>query len=144
MLEVSKLKKEEIDRLGSLLKSDQLCFNDINNNGVHLYSVSYKDEAVGYFGYELFDNLALFRSMVVVPKVRNQGYGKLIWQQAKTRLEEAGVKEVFLLTNTASPFFAKQNFVIIERGSVPSSIADTTEFKDFCPADSICMKIDLG
>ena len=144
MLEVSKLKKEEIDKLGSLLKSDQLCFNDVNDNGVHLFSVSYKDEVVGYFGYELFDNLALFRSMVVVPMARNQGYGKLIWQQAKTRLEEAGIKEVFLLTNTASPFFAKQNFVTIERGSVPTSIAGTTEFKDFCPDDSICMKIDLG
>ena len=144
MLEVNKLSKEEIDQLGNLLKSDQLCFNDINDNGVHLFSVSYKNEIVGYFGYELFDDLALFRSMVVVPEARNRGYGGVIWQQAKTRLAEAGVKEVFLLTNTASPFFTKQNFATIERGSVPISIASTTEFKDFCPADSICMKIDLS
>ena len=97
MLELSKLSKEERIKLSNLLKSDQLCFNDINENGVHLYGVRFKNEVIGYFGYELFGDQALFRSMIVVPEVRKKGYGGLIWQQAKLELHKVGAKEVFLL-----------------------------------------------
>ena len=144
MLEVNSLNEEEREGLKHLLRSDQLCFNDVNERGVHLFGVRLKGELVGYFGYELFDNLALFRSMVVVPDARNKGYGALIWGQAKERLQDKGVKEVYLLTNTAADLFSKQGFATINRTSAPEPILATTEFKEFCPADSVCMKIILN
>jgi amino-acid N-acetyltransferase len=144
MFEVSKLDHPEKEKLKHLLKSDRLCFNDINDQGVHLFGVTYKNKLIGYFGYELFDKLALFRSMVVVPEARKKGYGALIWDQAKKKLLSEAVKEVYLLTNTASPFFSKQGFVEVARSSAPKSIASTTEFIEFCPDDSVCMKIRLS
>lgn len=144
MLEVNKLNEKEIGELEHLLKSHQLCFNDVNEQGVHLFGVRFKDKLVGYFGYELFDKLALFRSMVVVPEVRNKGYGVLIWRQAKEKLRDEDVNEVYLLTNTAAPFFHKQGFEEVARSSAPEPILATTEFKEFCPADSVCMKINLS
>ena len=143
MLEINKLKKEDKEELKNLLSSNQLCFNDINEKGVRLFGVQLKNEVVGFFGYELFDNLALFRSMVVVPEAQNKGFGGLIWSQAKEKLQDEGVSEVYLLTNTAAPFFGKQGFVEVERSSAPEPILATTEFKEFCPADSVCMKIKL-
>ena len=143
MLEVNKLKDEEREGLDHLLRSDQLCFNDINAHGVHLFGVHLKDELIGYFGYELFENQALFRSMIVVPEAKNKGYGTLIWHKAKEKLHSEGVNEVYLLTNTAAPFFSKQGFIEIDRGSAPAAILATNEFKEFCPADSVCMKINL-
>lgn len=143
MLKVNKLSEEELNDLGDLLKSDQLCFNDINEDGVHLFNVKFNEEVIGYFGFELFTDQALFRSMVVVPGARGKGYGKLIWQQAKLRLTEIAVKDVYLLTNSAAAFFSKQGFIEIKRDSVPTTIAGTTEFKEFCPSDSICMKFNL-
>jgi amino-acid N-acetyltransferase len=140
---VNKLNNQEKEELKLLLKSDQLCFNDINEHGVHLYGVKLKDEQVGYFGYELFGTLALFRSMVVVAEAQNKGYGALIWQQAMLKLIEEGVNEVYLLTNTASVFFKKQGFEIVARSSAPAPILATTEFKEFCLDDSVCMKIKL-
>jgi N-acetylglutamate synthase-like GNAT family acetyltransferase len=144
MLDISKLKMGERVALEQLLSAHQLCFNDVNEQGVHLFGVRFKNNLVGYFGYELFENLALFRSMIVLPDVRNKGYGALIWHQAKEKLHDEGVKEVYLLTNTAAPFFSKQGFVEIVRTSAPESILATTEFKEFCPADSVCMKINLS
>ena len=144
MLEVNKLNKKERAELEQMLSSHQLCFNDVNEQGVHLYGVSLKAKLVGYFGYELFDNQALFRSMIVVPEARNKGYGALIWRQAKEKLRDEGVNDVYLLTNTAAPFFSKQGFVEIARTSAPEPILATTEFKEFCPADSVCMKINLS
>ena len=143
MLEVNNLNQEEREGLKHLLKSDQLCFNDINEQGVHLFGVRLKDELIGYFGFEIFNNLALFRSMIVVSVAQGKGYGTLIWQQAKEKLAAEDVKEVYLLTNTAAPFFTKQGFGVIKRESAPEAILGTTEFKEFCPADSICMKIIL-
>jgi len=144
MLDINKLSKGERAELEQLLSAHQLCFNDVNEQGVHLFGVSFKDRLVGYFGYELFDNLALFRSMIVLPDAQNKGYGALIWHQAKEKLCAEGVNEVYLLTNTAAPFFSKQGFVEIARTSAPEPILATTEFKEFCPADSVCMKIKLS
>jgi len=143
MLEVSRLNKEETGGLKQLLSSGQLCFNDINESGVQLFGVRIKGELVGYFGYELFNNLALFRSMVVVPEVRRSGTGSLIWEQAKKQLRKEGVNDVYLLTNTAAPFFSKQGFKEIIRASAPEPILGTTEFKEFCPSDSVCMNIKI-
>lgn len=144
MLEVNNLNEQEREDLKHLLSSNQLCFNDINEQGVHLFGVNLKDEHIGYFGYQLFDNLALFRSMVVIVEARNKGYGTLIWQQANKKLLAEGIKEVYLLTNTAAPFFSKQGFTEVPRASAPEAISATTEFKEFCPADSIFMKIKLS
>jgi amino-acid N-acetyltransferase len=143
MLEVSRLSKEETGELKQLLSSGQLCFNDIDEPAVQLFGVRIKDELVGYFGYELFNNLALFRSMVVVPEVRGKGTGSLIWAQAKEQLRKEGVSDVYLLTNTAAPFFGKQGFKEIIRASAPEPILATTEFKEFCPSDSVCMNIKI-
>jgi amino-acid N-acetyltransferase len=140
---VNKLNNKEKEELKHLLKSDQLCFNDINEHGIHLYGVRIKGEQVGYFGYQLFGALALFRSMVVVAVAQNKGYGSLIWQQAKIKLSEEGVKEVYLLTNTAAPFFKKQGFETVARSSAPEPILSTSEFKEFCPENSVCMRIKL-
>ncbi len=144
LISVNKLDNSERDKLKMLLKTEKLCFNDVNTNGVHLFEVKIVDHIVGYFGIELFGSYALFRSMVVKPAARNKGYGELIWQQARQKLLDKKAKEVFLLTNTAASFFSKQGFIEIPRSSVPDAIATTTEFVDFCPSDSVCMKIKLA
>ncbi len=143
MISTNKLSDSERDDVKILLKREKLCFNDVSDPGVHLFEVKNKDDVVGYFGIEQFENKALFRSMVVKPAVRSKGYGSLIWQQARLKLKENKVEEVYLLTNTAASFFLKQGFVQIPRNSVPDAIAATTEFMEFCPEDSVCMKINL-
>ena len=143
MLEVSNISINYRQAVEALLEMEGLCFNDINNEEVHLFEVKSNKEVIGYFGYELYDNNALFRSMVVAPEFRKKGYGKLIWDEAKERLVNEHVDKVFLLTNTADQFFKTQGFVEIPRASVPKDIASTTEFIEFCPSDSTCMTINL-
>ena len=144
MAEVFDLSHEEQEALQEMLKSEKLCYNDISDDGVKLYGISIKHVHVGYFGFEQFGENALFRSMLVQPDARKRGYGTLIWNEAKKTLKEQGVSNVYLLTNTAADFFEKLGFAIIERNSVPESIANTTEFRDFCPDSSTCMKININ
>jgi amino-acid N-acetyltransferase len=143
MFEVNNIAINERHAVQNLLESEGLCFNDVNNIGVQLLEVRSKKAIIGYFGYELYGNYALFRSMVVAPEFRKMGYGKLIWHEAKEKLINEHIDKVFLLTNTASAFFRSQGFVEIARDSVPEDIGSTTEFIEFCPSDSICMMINL-
>ena len=144
MTEVFNLSKEEQDALQLLLKSEKLCYNDISEDGVKLYGVKIRHVHVGYFGFEQFGEDALFRSMLVQPDARIRGYGTLIWAEAKNILKEKGVKNVYLLTDTATNFFKKHGFDVVERSSVPKSIANTTEFVEFCPSSSTCMKFEIN
>lgn len=144
MTETFNLTQEEQEALQDLLKSEKLCYNDIAEDGVTLFGVKIKHVHVGYFGFEQFNQDALFRSMLVQPDARKRGYGSLIWNEAKAKLKEMGVKNVFLLTDTAAQFFSKHGFVNIDRESVPESIANTTEFKEFCPDSSTCMKYEIN
>jgi amino-acid N-acetyltransferase len=81
--------------------------------------------------------------MLVQPDARKRGYGTLMWNEAKEIMRKVGVENIYLLTDTATSFFEKQGFIIVERNSVPKSIAETTEFKEFCPDSSICMKFTI-
>ncbi len=139
MLKVKTLNQNNYQQLIGLLQAAGLCHTDLEAPQVKLFSVSAARERVGYFGYEIYGHAALFRSLVVVPGFRGQGYGTLIWQQAKEHLQNQQVKEVYLLTNTAAPFFRKLGFTAVPRSAAPPRIAGTTEFKEFCPADSVCM-----
>ena len=117
MAEIFNLSREEQESLQEILKSEKLCYNDIGADGVILFGVKIKHVHVGYFGFEQFGDLALFRSMLVQPDARKRGYGTLIWNEAKAKLIDMGVKTVFLLTDTAADFFSKQKFEIVERSS---------------------------
>lgn len=144
MLKSKSVSKDDLPEVESLLKSNKLCFNDINEHGVYMYSVESDSGHIGYFGYEIYGANALFRSMVVNDDNRGSGYGSEILKLAIDSLRKEKVKEVYLLTNTAAEFFEKQGFERYERSAVPKQIAETSEFVEFCPQDSICMhfKID--
>lgn len=139
MLRSKSAGSKDLDKIQSLLSANKLCFNDINQDGVSLFVVEKEDQHIGYFGIELFDTEALFRSMIVLPQERDKGYGEGIWQLALNMIKERGIKDVYLLTNTAASFFEKLGFEVFDRNAVPDVIGQTSEFAEFCAEDSVCM-----
>ncbi len=49
------------------------------------------------------------------------------------------IEALYLLTITAEGFFAKRGYHRVERDSAPSSVRETAEFKNLCPASAVCM-----
>lgn len=143
MFKINYIENKDRQGLRSLLETENLCFNDISAIGVQIFEVKSTENIVGYFGYELYGTYALFRSMVVVPDYRKKGFGTIVWNEARKMLINEKVEDVFLLTNTAAPFFKNQGFAVVPRSSAPKDIASTTEFIEFCPGDSVCMMINL-
>jgi len=52
---------------------------------------------------------------------------------------KAGVQELYLLTMTAEPFFAKRGYGRVDRAKAPAALQGTTEFVSLCPVSSVCM-----
>jgi len=83
------------------------------------------DAMVGCGGAEAYKFAALIRSVAVADSHRGRGIGRRIVRQLLDRLASRGIREFYLLTTTAQPYFAKRGFKPIDRDeSIPASGVD--------------------
>ena len=54
------------------------------------------------------------------------------------------LKGVYLLTETATGFFQKLGFKIIDRNLVTGEVKASTEFDQVCPTTAVCMYLSVG
>jgi len=94
----------------------------------------------GVVGLELYPPVALLRSLAVAVSARGRGMGSALLADAERYAREHRVEEIYLLTTTAEPFFARAGYERVERVAVPAAIRDTQEFSSLCPASSAVMR----
>ena len=80
------------------------------------------DELIGTAGMELLGRIGLLRSVAVAETYRSRQLGRQLFSAAIDHAREHGVKEVFLITNTAADYFEKNGFQRMDRGEVPDEI----------------------
>lgn len=122
------------------LQQNHLPSSDIPTrlDAIFLYRIG--TEAVGLGGIEQYDAYGLLRSIVVADSFRGNGLGKRLCQMLLEQAVQQGIRELYLLTETAEPLFEKLGFEAIDRRTVPPEIQQTSEFSQLCPATAICMK----
>ena len=86
----------------------------------------------------------LLRSVVVGPALRRQGMGSRLVRGVEEAAQAEGVEELYLLTETAAPFFAALGYEQIERSEAPEAIAKSEEFSSLCPASATFMRRRLN
>lgn len=94
---------------------------------------------VGVVGLEVYGRGALVRSLAVEPAFRRRGIARELNRLMFGLAQRLGVEELYLLTLTASDYFAKSGFQTINRDDVPESIQATSEFGRLCPQTAVCM-----
>ncbi len=94
----------------------------------------------GAVGLEGDGRAALLRSLVVAAPLRGQGWGQKLVARIEVEARQQGVRELYLLTTTAAPFFASLGYVEAAREQVPATISALPEFASICPASAACMK----
>jgi N-acetylglutamate synthase-like GNAT family acetyltransferase len=97
------------------------------------------DEGRAFGGLVFAGETALLRSMIV-PGERWRGAGSELLVELAMQARARGVRELWLLTDTAEPFFARHEFHRVERASTPESIAQTRQFKELCPDSAAVMR----
>ena len=101
-------------------------------------------DLVAVAGFEHHGPDALLRSFVVAPQLRGHHHGSTLLQHVLRDASAAGVTKVYLLTESAAPFFERQGFRTVERTEAPSTIRHTREFKHLCPASARLMALPLS
>ena len=90
-------------------------------------------------GLQPYGEVALLRSLVVSPEARGKGYGSALVTEIEAYAQQLGVRELYLLTNSAETFFSRRGYSRLDRTGVPEPIRQTAEFSSLCPASAVCM-----
>ena len=136
--------RPELEAAVRILQEAQLPTEDLSAS--HLEHFSYAGPAThptGLVGLEIFGDVALLRSLAVVPGRRGFGDGRRLLAHAENYAKSIGVRELYLLTTTAEAFFAKQGFTLTARDAAPAAIRATRQFSGMCPASSAFMSKPL-
>lgn len=130
----------DLDALRALLGAAGLPHEDLTPAHLRDFLLLREGEAVvGAVGLERFGPDALLRSLVVRPDQRGRGLGGRLVDAAEARARDEGVTRLWLLTETAAPFFAARGYAPAERDRAPEAVRATAEFAALCPASAACL-----
>jgi amino-acid N-acetyltransferase len=91
---------------------------------------------VGSVALEMYGPDALLRSLAVTPEHRGNGLGRRLADAVLALARQQGADRVYLLTETAAPFFRRLGFRDVARADVPEGIRGSLEFATLCPASA--------
>jgi len=97
------------------------------------------ERLVGAVGLELYGADGLLRSLVVVPERRGEGLGGRLVEAAEAHARARNTETLWLLTETAAPFFAARGYAPADRAVSPEAIRATAEFAALCPDSATCL-----
>ena len=96
-------------------------------------------ELVGVAGLERYGASALLRSVGVAPGHRGTGLAAQLVNQLLAEAADSGVRDVYLLTETAEGYFPRLGFEQIPRAMVPAGVRQSAEFREICPQSAVVM-----
>jgi len=127
-----------------LLTESQLPTADLSAaNLEHFFWCGTAQTPEGVVGLEIYDTVALLRSLAVATACRGSGCGKALVAEVERYAQSKGVQEVYLLTTTAERFFERLGYSRSARDGAPEAIRQTKEFSSLCPSSSAFMVKDL-
>jgi len=95
----------------------------------------------GCGGIEVYGDVGLLRSLAVPPDQRGRGFGLALARRLVGWSVEHGLRELYLLTETAAGFFERKiGFDVVTRDEAPPEIRATDEFARQCPASAVLMR----
>lgn len=144
MLRIEPARPGDLDEIERLLGAHRLPLDGLNAGSVDLFVGRDGGAIVASSGLEWHGPHALLRSVAVAPGRQGQGLGEAVTRAALDAAARRQAAEVFLLTTTAEPFFARLGFETVARADVPAALQQSVEFTTACPASATVMRKRLG
>ena len=93
----------------------------------------------GAAALERYGTDGLLRSVVVEPGQRGTGVGRALVAAAETLAAGLGIRDLYLLTETAVEWFPRLGYVMLDRAAAPGGIAGSWEFRFACVERGVLM-----
>lgn len=122
-----------------LLADSGLPLDGLQERFSHALVASRDERIVGCVALEIYEDQALLRSLVVAPDERGGRVGERLTTEVLRLARTSGVRDVYLLTETAAEFFPRFGFAVEDRASAPPALRQSVEFRAACPASAVMM-----
>jgi amino-acid N-acetyltransferase len=140
MLSTTKAIKQDLEEVLTLLKLVDLPVEGVKEHFNNFFVVKKEKTVVGCVGMEIYENVALLRSVALHPSVQGEGIGRQMVKKMEAFSVEKRVQTIYLLTDTAENFFLKLGYKIIPRADTDQRIKQSIEFKMLCPSSPVLVK----
>jgi UDP-N-acetylmuramate: L-alanyl-gamma-D-glutamyl-meso-diaminopimelate ligase len=108
------------------------------------YVLRNEDGLAGCVSLEVYGDDAILRALAVDMRYRGAGYGWMLADMAVSQARYRGVRRIYLLTKSASDFFAaKFGFRIVDRSTVSKPVAHSETFTHPTAGAQVSMRLDL-
>lgn len=135
----------ELPAIRNLLESCDLPAADLEPELLeHFFLFRENSQPVATIGLEVCGNHGLLRSLAVDHNSRGQGVGNTLVRHLERYARRKGFGTLFLLTTTASSYFAGRGYEEIEREHLPAAIRETEQFTSLCPSTAVAMNKELA
>lgn len=137
---------EDIDAIRALLSAADLPTSDVLPASRIEFFVYEGSGSVptGCVGLETYREVGLLRSLAVAPVDRHAGIGRALVRTVEAAATSRGLRGLYLLTTTATQFFLRNGYQLIERSSAPLEVRESTQFAQLCPVTAVCMGKSVG
>jgi len=142
-VEICRAKRDQLPEILALLEVCQLPKEGLATHLSKTLVAQRGNEIVGCSALEVYQELALLRSVAVKPSLRRRGLGLKLTRAALDLARESHITNVYLLTETATTFFSKLGFTQVSRSDVPETIKRSVEFTTLCPKTATVMTLGL-
>jgi amino-acid N-acetyltransferase len=139
-VEIGELEPAERDQVRVMLREARLPLDGVEEWWDGFRVARMDGRVAGAIGVERYGEVALLRSAVVAPGVRGGGVGRALVDALLHGCARDGIREVYLLTETAERFFERLGFERIDRGEIPPALAASAELRGACPASATAMR----
>ena len=99
---------------------------------------------IGCVALEIYGETALLRSLAVAEDRRGEGLGERLTAAALAAAKTAGIRDVYLLTQTAEKFFPRFGFAAEERSLAPEVLGRSEEFRGSCCPSAVMMRARMS
>jgi amino-acid N-acetyltransferase len=140
----ARLPPEDLAEVIGALAAAGLPTADIDGARMTFFRLADERGPLGWAALERRGSDALLRSVLTAPDRRSGGVGTALVRRVTALAFDEGIERLWLLTETAAPFFARLGFVEVPRAEAPAALRETTEFRSICPASATCMALTLA
>lgn len=102
------------------------------------------DAVVAAAAIERYGHAGLLRSVVVAPDRRGVGLGHEIVAAAEALARADGVRDLYLLTETAVDWFPRLGYEVVDRPVAAAAVGESVEFTTVCRDTGVPMVRSLG
>ena len=137
------LNVSHLSDIETLLQNCDLPFEDCKEQLDNFYGITSGNDLIAIGALQIKGPVALLRSVAVLEGNRGKGLAFRMTQHLLEVARTNGVRDIYLLTESAEHYFTRFGFQAVERNSVPAYVQSTRQFESLCPASAQAMCLVL-